>query len=185
MDVDGFAGLYDSFGSDCYRVARRIITDPQLAEDVVQNVFLAVWRGDAVFDETRGSIRTWLLTITHHKAVDAVRQNDRHTRRSATDDALASLPAEDDVEREGWQRTRRAHVESALTGLTEVQRQVITLAYFGGYTQTEIAALTNTALGTVKTRTLAALRQLRANLDLSTLVTDEGWLRPGHASSAA
>ena len=108
MDVEAFGSLYDSYGRDCYRVARRVITDPQLAEDVVQNVFLAVWRGDAVFDATRGSIRTWLLAITHHKAVDAVRQNDRHTRRAATDDALAWLPAQDDVEKEGWQLTRRA-----------------------------------------------------------------------------
>jgi RNA polymerase sigma factor (sigma-70 family) len=185
MDVNGFEGLYDSFGSDCYRVAKRIIADPQLAEDVVQNVFLAVWRGDAVFDATRGSTRSWLLTITHHKAVDAVRLHDRHGRRAATADALTWIPAEDDVEKEGWHQVRRAHVVAALGGLSDVQREVIMLAYFGGYTQVEIAALTNSALGTVKTRTLSALRHLRTNLDLSTLVTDEGWLQPAAATSAA
>jgi RNA polymerase sigma factor (sigma-70 family) len=185
MDVEDFRGLYDSFGAECYRIARRIITDSQLAEDVVQNVFLAVWRGDAVFDASRGSIRGWLLAITHHKAVDAVRHNDRHSRRASTDEALAWLPAQDDVEKEGWQQARRSHVAAAMVALSDVQRQVITLAYFGGYTQVEIAKLTDTALGTVKTRTLAALRQLRQNLDLSTLANDEGWLRPGPASSAA
>lgn len=183
MDVEAFRGLYDSFGSDCYRVARRVTADPQLAEDVVQTVFLALWRDDAVFDASRGSMRGWLLTITHHKAVDAVRHHDRHSRRAASEEILGWLPADDDVENEGWQRTRRGHVTAALSSLSEAQRQVITLAYFGGYTQVEIAAITDTALGTVKTRTLAALRLLRQNLDLSTLASDEGWLRPRPAAA--
>jgi RNA polymerase sigma factor (sigma-70 family) len=176
-----FRAVFDSCAGDCYQVARRITLDAALAEDVVQNVFLAYWHGDARFDPSRGSVRSWLLTVTHHKAVDAVRHNQRHSgRRSGhdlTDQALNWLPSDDDVEELGLRGTRAAHVTEALAALTGVQREVILLGYYGGYSQTEIATLTGAALGTVKTRTLHALKNLRLNLDLAALAGDEGWHR--------
>jgi RNA polymerase sigma factor (sigma-70 family) len=115
-------------------------------------------------------------TVTHHKAVDAVRRTERHTSRAAGDEALTFTPGPDDVEQAGWQGIRRAHVIAAIQGLSAVQQQTITLAYLGGYTQSEIALLTGTALGTVKTRSLKALHQLRKNLDLMSVAGAEGWL---------
>jgi RNA polymerase sigma-70 factor (ECF subfamily) len=146
-----------------------------LAEDVVQNVFIAVWNGSARFDSERGAAKGWLLLVTHHKAVDLVRRNQRHHLLSLTEDMLGQFHAHDDVEDEALHFAHDVQVSRALADLTDAQRQVIILAYFGGYTQTEIADLTDTALGTVKTRTLYALRKLRANLDLIALAADEGW----------
>jgi RNA polymerase sigma factor (sigma-70 family) len=175
LSIDEFRALYDAHATDCQRVAQLIVRDLRLAEDVVQNVFVAVWNGTASFDPSRGPSKGWLLMVTHHKAVDLVRQNQRHQLLSLTDDLLEQFRAIDDVEDEALTFAHEAHVSRALAKLTDVQRQVIILAYFGGYTQVEIANLTGAALGTVKTRTLHGLRKLRANLDLITLATDEGW----------
>jgi RNA polymerase sigma factor (sigma-70 family) len=169
--------LYDAYGVECLRVALGVVRDRHLAGDVVQEVFAAIWRGDAAFDPARGSLRSWILTITHHKAVDAVRKSERRTGRSTTDERLTHTPGADDVEEAGWQRLRRDHILAALASLTVVQRQTIMLAYFDGYSQSEIAELTGTALGTVKTRTLHALRRLRLNIDLAAVAIDEGWHR--------
>jgi RNA polymerase sigma factor (sigma-70 family) len=178
FDIDQFRTMYDSHATDCYRVARLVVRDSRLAEDVVQDVFTAIWQGFARFDPDRGSARAWLLMVTHHKAVDLVRRNQRHKGPALTDVHLERLRAADDVEAEVVRAAGGTQVASALAKLTDVQRQVITLAYFGGYSQTEIAQLTGSALGTVKTRTLHALRHLRGNIDLAALATDEGWLRP-------
>jgi RNA polymerase sigma factor (sigma-70 family) len=175
LGIDELKALYDAHATDCRRVAQLIVRDPELAEDVVQNVFVAVWNGSAHFDAERGASKGWLLMVTHHKAVDLIRSNQRHRQLSLTDDMLADLRAADDVEDAALRFDQGAHVSKALASLTDAQRQVIILAYFGGYTQIEIATLTGAALGTVKTRTLHALKKLRANLDLIALATDEGW----------
>lgn len=173
--------LYDAYGVLCYRAARRIIVDEHLACDVVQDVFVAVWSGHAgVFDPSRGSVKAWLLQVTHHKAVDTVRRNQRHASRNAGQDMFSLLLASDDVEADVWDRQRRAHIHAALAHLSDVQREVLSLAYFEGYTQSEISRLTGIALGTVKTRTLAALRQLRNNLDLLR-IADEDFTTSGSA----
>lgn len=162
----------------CYRLARRILVDTHLAEDVVQDVFLAVWAGRAgVFDPTRGSMRAWLLHVTHHRAVDKVRRNERHASRNAGSDMFASLASDTDVESDAWDGLRSKHVVAALGQLSDEQRTVLELAYFGCYTQIEIAEITSTPLGTVKTRTWAALRQLRRNLDLAEVAAADGWCR--------
>jgi RNA polymerase sigma factor (sigma-70 family) len=145
------------------------VRDTHLAEDVVQEVFGAVWAGAASYDPRRGTTRTWLLGLTHHKAVDAVRRHHRHAGRVAAITSLDSVAAQTDVEQDVWRATRGRHVLAALAVLTKVQREVLVLAYFGAYTQIEIAELTGIPLGTVKTRTLAALRRLRAHLDLAAL----------------
>jgi RNA polymerase sigma-70 factor (ECF subfamily) len=174
--VYGIEALYDAHGALCYRLARRIVVDAQLAEDVVQDVFLAVWAGRAgVFDPTRGTERAWLMHITHRRAVDKVRRNERHASRNAGTDMFSSLVSDSDVESDAWGTLRREHVVAAMAELSGAQRLVLELGYFGRYTQAEIAKLTSTPLGTVKTRTASALRQLRANLDLADVAVADGW----------
>jgi RNA polymerase sigma factor (sigma-70 family) len=165
--------LYDRHGGACYGLARRVVGDEQLAQDVVQEVFLAIWRGAATYDGSRGSISTWLFALTHHKSVDAVRRSQRHSGRRAPEEALSNEPdPAPAVDEQAMASVRREQVRAALAGLPEPQRKALMLAYFGGYSQSEIAQLTGTPLGTVKTRTLAALRRLRG-------VLDEAQLRSG------
>src|SRR5450432_1200567 len=160
--------LYDRHGGAVYGLARRVVADEQLAHDVVQEVFLAIWRGAATYDGSRGSLSTWLFALTHHKSVDAVRRSQRHSGRRASEDALNTEPDPTPaVEEQAMASVRRDQVRAALAELPEPQRQALMLAYFGGYSQSEIAQLTGIPLGTVKTRTLAALRRLRSALDES------------------
>lgn len=156
--------LYQRYGGACFALARRIIDDRQLAEDVVQQVFLAAWQGTG-YDPGRGAVSTWLLSVTHHKAVDAVRREGNRRKRLASEQALMELatagPGPDD---ETWQRLRADRTRDALRLLPAEQREVLLLAYYGGYTQREIADMTGLPLGTVKSRTLAAMRRLRETL---------------------
>ena len=158
--------LYGRYGRPCYGLARRILADDQFAQDVVQEVFLTVWRDAARFDVARGTFSTWLLSMTHHKAVDAVRREENLRKRRTGADALETRetdgPAVDD---EVWSSLRGERVRAALKTLPDVQREALALAYFGGYTQREIAGLTSTPLGTVKTRMLTGMRRLRTSLD--------------------
>jgi RNA polymerase sigma factor (sigma-70 family) len=163
---DGMAleTLYDRYGTACFSLARRIAVDLQLAQDVVQEVFLTLWHNAGRFDGERGSLSTYLLSITHHKAVDAVRKEERQRSRRAPAEVLELTDSGQDVAEETWTELRRSKVRGALADLPQPQRETLVLAYFGGYTQQEIAKLTDTPLGTVKTRTLAALRRLKTGL---------------------
>jgi RNA polymerase sigma-70 factor (ECF subfamily) len=156
--------LYQRYGGACFSLARRILDDVQLAEDVVQQVFLATWQGTG-YDPKRGAVSTWLLSVTHHKAVDAVRREGNRRKRLANEQALlevaAAGPGPDD---ETWQRLRADRTRAALRLLPSEQREVVLLAYYGGYTQREIADMTGLPLGTVKSRTLTAMRRLRDHL---------------------
>lgn len=158
--------LYDRHANASYGLARRVVVDDQLAQDVVQEVFLAIWRGAASYDGSRGSLSTWLFALTHHKSVDAVRRSQRHSGRRAPEEALnTEADSSPGVDEQALASVRRDQVRAALSDLPEPQREALLLAYFGGYSQSEIAQLTGTPLGTVKTRTLAALRRLRSLLD--------------------
>ncbi len=159
--------LYERFRRPAFALARRVLADDTLAEDVLQDVFLGIWRDPGAFDGSRGSVASWLLAMVHHKAVDAVRREESHRRRQARaeDDLLLSAPTQvTDVEDAAWQRLDAERVRAALRALPEPQREALTLAYYGGYTQREVAALTHTPLGTVKTRMLAGMRRLRDTL---------------------
>ncbi len=159
--------LYDRYSRPAFALARRILADDVLAEDVVQDVFLSVWRDPGAFDAARGSFSSWLLAMVHHKAVDAVRREESHRRRQirAEDDlALSTRAAGGDVEDEAWSRVVSEQVRGALNSLPAPQREALTLAYYGGYTQREVAALTGAPLGTVKTRMLAGMRRLKEEL---------------------
>jgi RNA polymerase sigma factor (sigma-70 family) len=168
-DGDGAAleALYGRYGRPAYALARRILTDAQLAQDVVQEVFLTIWRDARRYDPRRGGFGSYLLTLTHHKAVDAVRREENLRKRRAPADALdlAESPGAD-VDDEVWGMLRRDRVRTALAELPDPQREALGLAYFGGYTQREIAMLTDTPLGTVKTRMLAGMKRMRTVLQV-------------------
>ena len=154
--------LFSSYGASCYLLARTILRDAELAQDAVQEAFLDHWR-NRTFDATRSTPRSWLLMLTHRKAVDRVRHEQRRSylpmelvgepasnRRSPEDLAMAYLVA--------------PRVRAALNTLPRVQQEALSLAYWGGYTQREIAEITRTPLGTVKTRVRAGMISLREAL---------------------
>lgn len=156
--------LYQRYGGACFALARRILDDTQLAEDVVQQVYMALWRGSG-YDPRRGAVSTWLLSVTHHKAVDVVRREGNRRKRQASEQALLNVAASGPgPEDEAWSRLRAERTRAALRELPAEQREVLLLAYYGGYTQREIADLTGLPLGTVKSRTLTAMRRLRDHL---------------------
>lgn len=173
-DGAALSALYQRFGRPCYSLARRICVDEGLAEDVVQEVFLALWRDPARFDPARGDFATWLLTLIHHKAVDAVRKEATIQPRTVAapeageDWSPTPLPGADAA---AMARVAAGQVREALHRLPVEQRRMLALSYFGGHTQREIAMLTGVPLGTVKSRTFAAVQRLRL------LLTDE--LDPG------
>ena len=165
-DGGALEALYARYGRACYGLARRILAYEQFAQDVVQEVFLTVWRDASRFDAGRGGFSTWLMSMTHHKAVDAVRREENLRKRRTTSEMLEVRPSElPGVHDEVWGGLRRERVRSALATLPDPQREALTLAYFGGYTQREIAGLTSTPLGTVKTRMLAGMRRLKDGLE--------------------
>ena len=162
--LDALEELYDRYRTMAYSIALRITSDASLAEDVVQDAFLGVWRNASRYAVDRGSVKTWLLSIVHHRAVDAVRR-----RRPTTE-----LPEREDVPPPALQLPDlwddvaagldRAAIARALTTLSDVQREAIELAYWGGLTQQEIAERTGTPLGTVKSRVRLGLLALRGAL---------------------
>jgi RNA polymerase sigma factor (sigma-70 family) len=165
-DAEALEALYGRYGRACYGLARRILTDEQLAQDVVQEVFLAVWRDVSRFDADRGGFSTWLLSMTHHKAVDSVRREENLRKRRTSADLLETRESDaPKVDEAVWSLVRRERVREVLKDLPAPQREALTLAYFGGYTQREIAGLTATPLGTVKTRMLAGMKRMKESLD--------------------
>jgi RNA polymerase sigma-70 factor (ECF subfamily) len=163
---DALAALYERHGSACYRLARRITANAMLAEDAVQEAFVGMWRAPGSYLRGRASVRSWLLGMTHHKAVDIVRREAAEQRRQdaqAVQETISPRVGADPAA-VAWTEMQAAQVRTALMELPEVQRETLTLAYFGGYTQSQIAELTGTPLGTVKTRMFNAMRRLRLSL---------------------
>jgi RNA polymerase sigma-70 factor (ECF subfamily) len=163
-DDEALETLYRRYGGACFALARRILDDNQLAEDVVQQVFTALWKGSG-FDVRRGALSTWLMSVTHHKSIDVLRREAPRRKRLASEQALLEVavtgPGPDE---EAWMRLRAERTREALRTLPAEQRELLLLAYYGGYSQSEIAGLTGLPLGTVKSRTLAAMRKLRDRL---------------------
>jgi len=157
------AELYDRYGRAAYGLALRVVRDERLAEDVVQEAFLALWRTAGRFVPERGKASTWILTLVHRRAVDLVRREER--RRT---DALEGAPeqkAPGGVDEEAWLRLQRERVQSALRRLPDQQREAIELAYYGGFTQAELAERLGQPLGTIKSRMFTGLARLRELLD--------------------
>jgi RNA polymerase sigma factor (sigma-70 family) len=162
--LDALQDLYDRYRTMAYSIALRITTDPSLAEDVVQDAFLGVWRNASRYVEGRGSVKTWLLSIVHHRAVDAVRRRRPTTglpEREDTPPPSLTLP---DIWQEVAGNLDRDEIAAAMATLTDVQREAIELAYWAGLTQPEIAERTGAPLGTVKSRVRLGLLALRRSL---------------------
>jgi RNA polymerase sigma factor (sigma-70 family) len=157
-DDGALAELYDRYGRVAYGLALRILRDPSLAEDAVQEGFLAVWRSAGSFIAERAKPSTWILTLVHRRAVDLVR---REERRRTT--ALEPVPPEaaESTDQQAELRSRRRVVQEALQHLPDEQREAIELAYYGGFTQSEIAQRLDQPLGTIKSRMFTGLRRLR------------------------
>lgn len=166
-DEVAFGELFDRYAPTAKALAARMVRSPQLAEEIVQEAFLAVWRSPEGYDRRRGSVRAWLMGTVHHRAVDAVRREEsqrRRLERSATDGLVVlSDPAEDVVDQLDLPRERR-RVRAALDELPTEQRRILELMYFEGRSQSQIAQATGLPLGTVKSRTLLGMRRLRAAL---------------------
>ncbi|HEY1915691.1 MAG TPA: sigma-70 family RNA polymerase sigma factor [Streptosporangiaceae bacterium] len=177
-DPDALGVLYQRHGTACYRMAVRITANQTLAEDAVQEAFTGLWRDPGAYTPGQGSVRSWLLGLTHHKAVDMVRRETAQQRRQNAQAAVQALdpPMEADPAAVAWAGIRAAEVRAALAELPEPQRHALALAYFGGYTQREIAQLTGVPLGTVKTRMFAAMRRLQTRLAIMANPAEGGTL---------
>lgn len=159
-DEAAFALVYDATAGLVYGIARRVVRDPEMAEDIAQETFVDAWRLAPRFDPALGSARTWLATIAHRKAVDRVRSEE--ARRAREDDERARVrPDGADVAEQVTDRLDRRRVRDALDELTETQREAVTMAYYGGRTYREVAALLDVPEGTVKTRIRDGLIRLR------------------------
>jgi RNA polymerase sigma-70 factor, ECF subfamily len=159
-DQAAFAELYDKLGGLVYGIVLRVLRNPALAEEVAQEVFVDVWTRAARFDSEKGSVRSWVGTIAHHRAVDRVRAEESSRARDQRDTDV-HVPELDTVAGEVEDRLEWDRVRAALDHLTPAQRETITLAYYGGHTYREVAALLDMPEGTVKTRIRDGLIRLR------------------------
>lgn len=166
-DEDAFRGLFDRYAPTAKALALRVVRQAHLAEDIVQEAFMAVWKNPDGYDGDRGSVRSWLMGTVHHRAVDLVRREEAHRRRA--EDAIpeayeeAADHADEVVEAIGLPEERRI-VRAALAELPQEQREVLEMMYFDGRSQTQIAEATGLPLGTVKSRALLGMRRMRGAL---------------------
>jgi RNA polymerase sigma factor (sigma-70 family) len=174
-DRGAFDDLYRRYSASAYGLAYRITGQQVLAQDVVHDAFMALWRAPEAFDPARGAFRTFFLSLVHHRAVDTVRREERIRARQERASNLEPLAVEDPAEGvtdAADLADRRIEVRAALETLPPEQRQVLEMAYYGGKTQVQIAQEIDIPIGTVKTRTLAAMRKLRRALDRSEYMTE-------------
>jgi RNA polymerase sigma factor (sigma-70 family) len=161
-EQSALAELYDRYGRPAYGLALRILRDDTLAEDAVQEAFMSLWRTAPRFVPERGKASTWILTLVHRKAVDIVRREQVRRTDALLEDAGEQANAADE---EAWLRLQRERVQSALRQLPDQQREAIELAYYGGFTQSELAERLGQPLGTIKSRMFAGLARLRELLE--------------------
>ena len=164
-DSVAFGVIYDRHSKVAYSLAYRMCGRRGTADDVVQEAFLSLWKASARYDAGRGSVRTFVLGIVHNRAIDALRRSTVHDSRRASDEGIEErFAATERTEEEVARRDEASEVRDAIDELPADQQKVIQLAYFGGFTHTEIAEMIDTPLGTVKGRMRLGLEKLRASL---------------------
>jgi RNA polymerase sigma-70 factor, ECF subfamily len=164
-DAQAFEIIYERHANAAFSLAYRMTGRRGAAEDVVQEAFLSLWRSGARYDRTRGSVRTWVLGIVHNRAIDALRRNLRHDTRRASDEGIEErFEAKERTELQAAHSEEAAEVRSALKALPEEQSKAIELAYFGGFSHSEIASMLEMPIGTVKGRIRLGLEKLRGQL---------------------
>ena len=165
-DPEAFEVLYDRHGGAAYSLAYRIVGDRAAAEEVTQEAFISVWRSGARFDAARGSVRSWLLSVVRNRAIDFLRSKAGKAPKLDFDDdaALEQRPAAERTEEEALHRETAAEVRGALGNLPGEQSKVIELAYFGGFSHSEIAEILSLPMGTVKGRMRLGLEKIRGEL---------------------
>jgi len=168
-DRGAFAALYDRHASAAFGLAVKVTGDRGMAEEVVQDAFLALWRQAPRFDPARGQVRSWLLTIVHHRAVDAVRRRTARPERAMPDGAEEYLAAPGRPDEQAEQALDAAAVREAVSLIPEDQRRTVEMAYFAGMTHVEIAEATGVPLGTVKSRLRIGLEKMREHLKMKVL----------------
>ena len=164
-DSRAFAVLYDRHSRSAYSLAYRMMGEKQSAEDLVQEVFLRVWRSTASYRAERGSVRTWILSIVHHRGVDQLRSSSSRRRTQDKVEASAQTSQPSEAFSETWRNSQRDEVRRALETLPPEQLRVLELAYFSGYTHVEIADLLDLPLGTVKGRMRLGLKKIKSYFD--------------------
>src|SRR4051812_37379172 len=161
-DTFAFEVVYERHATAAFSLAYRMTGKRNVAEDVVQEALLSIWRSGARYERTRGSVRTWVLGIVHHRAIDALRRSTVHDRRRATDEGIEErLEARERTDVEAARRDEARTVRAAMETLPDEQSQVIELAYFGGFSQSEIATMLDTPIGTIKGRMRLGLEKMR------------------------
>jgi RNA polymerase sigma-70 factor (ECF subfamily) len=164
-DAAAFEVVYERHSTAAFSLAYRMTGRRGAAEDVVQEAFLSLWRSGARYDATRGSVRTWVLGIVHHRAIDALRRSMLHDRRRASDEGLEErFEARERTDVQAARHEEAAEVSRALAALPDEQSRAIELAYFGGFSHSEIATMLDTPIGTVKGRIRLGLDKLRGQL---------------------
>jgi RNA polymerase sigma-70 factor (ECF subfamily) len=164
-EVRAFDVIFDRHSGAAFSLAYRMCGRRAMAEDVVQEAFVSLWRSGGRYDRARGSVRSWVLSAVHNRAIDAFRRESLRGARDVRDDGIAErIESEERVEREAERRDDAREVRSALVGLPDDQRQVIELAYFGGFTHSELAEMLDIPPGTVKGRMRLGLGKLRLAL---------------------
>jgi RNA polymerase sigma-70 factor, ECF subfamily len=171
-DARAFETVYDRHADVAFSLAYRMVGTRSRAEDVVQEAFLSIWRSGARYDSARGSVRTWVLGIVHNRAIDSLRRHVVHDKRRASDEGLAErLAAPERTELEVARRSEAAAVRAAMDTLPPDQQRVVELAYFGGFSHSEIAGMLEAPVGTVKGRMRLALAKLRSTLETEVVAT--------------
>jgi RNA polymerase sigma-70 factor (ECF subfamily) len=164
-DSDAFEVILERHADAAFSLAYRMCGRRSVADEITQESCLALWRSGARYDRARASVRTWVLSIVHNRAIDALRRSGVHDRRRASDGGTAeSLEASERTDAQAIENAASEEIRGALGELPAEQRQVIELAYFGGFTQTEIASMLDTPVGTVKSRMRLGLEKLRDRL---------------------
>jgi RNA polymerase sigma-70 factor (ECF subfamily) len=164
-DPRAFEVVYERHSGAAFSLAYRMVGRGNVAEDVVQEAFLSIWRSGARYERARGSVRTWVLGIVHHRAIDQLRRSSVHDKRRASDEGLEeSAESGERTDTEAVRREEAASIRSAIQTLPAEQSHVIELAYFGGFTHTEIAEILGAPVGTIKGRMRLGLEKLRNQL---------------------